>query len=91
MGRRARCARHMATYEAVPEGLEILVFGAPSLGENPRGHVEGSETGGPTEASLAATITPDWLPSGAAVSVLPCATARARLYFPRHACLILRL
>jgi quercetin dioxygenase-like cupin family protein len=28
-------------YEAGPEGLEILVFGAPGLGENPRGDVEG--------------------------------------------------
>ena len=28
-------------YEAGPEGLEILVFGAPNLGENPRGDVEG--------------------------------------------------
>ena len=28
-------------YEAGPEGLEILVFGAPSLGSNPRGDVEG--------------------------------------------------
>ena len=27
--------------EAGPDGLEILVFGAPSLGENPRGDVEG--------------------------------------------------
>ena len=28
-------------YEAGPEGLEILVFGAPSLGENPREDVDG--------------------------------------------------
>jgi len=28
-------------YEAGPEGLEILVFGAPSLGEDPRADVEG--------------------------------------------------
>ena len=28
-------------YEAGPEGLEILVFGAPNLGENPREDVEG--------------------------------------------------
>jgi mannose-6-phosphate isomerase-like protein (cupin superfamily) len=28
-------------YEAGPEGLEILVVGAPSLGENPREDVEG--------------------------------------------------
>src|SRR5215211_4979430 len=28
-------------YEAGSEGLEILVFGAPSLGEDPRGDVEG--------------------------------------------------
>jgi len=29
-------------YEAGPEGLELLVFGAPSLGENPRGDVQGA-------------------------------------------------
>jgi len=29
-------------YEAGPEGLEILVIGAPNLGENPRGDVEGT-------------------------------------------------
>ena len=28
-------------YEAGPEGLEILVFGAPNLGENPRDDVHG--------------------------------------------------
>jgi mannose-6-phosphate isomerase-like protein (cupin superfamily) len=28
-------------YEGGPEGLEILVFGAPRLGENPREDVEG--------------------------------------------------
>ena len=28
-------------YESGPQGLEILVFGAPSLGENPRDDVEG--------------------------------------------------
>jgi hypothetical protein len=28
-------------YEAGPEGLEILVFGAPHLGANPREDVEG--------------------------------------------------
>ena len=28
-------------YEAGPEGLEILVFGAPSLGANPRDDVDG--------------------------------------------------
>ena len=28
-------------YEAGPDGLELLVFGAPNLGENPRGDVEG--------------------------------------------------
>ncbi|HWA55125.1 MAG TPA: cupin domain-containing protein [Solirubrobacterales bacterium] len=28
-------------YEAGPDGLEILVIGAPNLGENPRGDVEG--------------------------------------------------
>jgi mannose-6-phosphate isomerase-like protein (cupin superfamily) len=29
-------------YEAGPEGLEILVIGAPNLGEDPRGDVEGA-------------------------------------------------
>jgi mannose-6-phosphate isomerase-like protein (cupin superfamily) len=29
-------------YEAGPEGLEMLVIGAPSLGDNPRGDVEGT-------------------------------------------------
>ena len=28
-------------YEAGPEGLEIIVFGAPKLSENPRDDVEG--------------------------------------------------
>jgi mannose-6-phosphate isomerase-like protein (cupin superfamily) len=28
-------------YEAGPDGLELLVVGAPSLGEDPRGDVEG--------------------------------------------------
>jgi mannose-6-phosphate isomerase-like protein (cupin superfamily) len=28
-------------YESGPQGLEILVFGAPNLGENPRDDVEG--------------------------------------------------
>jgi len=28
-------------YEAGPEGLEILVLGAPNLGDDPRGDVEG--------------------------------------------------
>lgn len=28
-------------YEAGPEGLDLLVFGAPELGENPRDDVEG--------------------------------------------------
>ena len=28
-------------YEAGPDGLEILVFGAPHLGDDPRGDVEG--------------------------------------------------
>jgi hypothetical protein len=28
-------------YEAGPDGLEILVIGAPNLGENPRDDVEG--------------------------------------------------
>ena len=29
-------------YEAGPEGLELLVIGAPNLGEDPRGDVEGA-------------------------------------------------
>ena len=29
-------------YEAGPDGLEMLVFGAPSLGDNPRDDVEGT-------------------------------------------------
>ncbi len=29
-------------YEAGPDGLELLVFGAPSLGADPRGDVEGA-------------------------------------------------
>jgi mannose-6-phosphate isomerase-like protein (cupin superfamily) len=29
-------------YEAGPDGLELLVIGAPNLGENPRGDVEGT-------------------------------------------------
>jgi mannose-6-phosphate isomerase-like protein (cupin superfamily) len=29
-------------YEAGPEGLEILVIGAPNLGKDPRGDVEGT-------------------------------------------------
>ena len=29
-------------YEAGPEGLELLVIGAPSLGDDPRGDVEGT-------------------------------------------------
>jgi mannose-6-phosphate isomerase-like protein (cupin superfamily) len=37
-------------YEAGPEGLELLVIGAPNLGENPRDDVEG---------------TRDWWPEGA--------------------------
>jgi mannose-6-phosphate isomerase-like protein (cupin superfamily) len=37
-------------YEAGPEGLELLVIGAPNLGENPRDDVEG---------------TRDWWPAGA--------------------------
>jgi hypothetical protein len=28
------------SYESGPDGLDILVFGAPSLGENPRGDVK---------------------------------------------------
>jgi mannose-6-phosphate isomerase-like protein (cupin superfamily) len=29
-------------YEAGPDGLELLVIGAPNLGDNPRGDVEGT-------------------------------------------------
>jgi mannose-6-phosphate isomerase-like protein (cupin superfamily) len=29
-------------YEAGPEGLELIVYGAPNLGEDPRGDVEGA-------------------------------------------------
>jgi mannose-6-phosphate isomerase-like protein (cupin superfamily) len=36
-------------YEAGPEGLELLIIGAPNLGDNPRDDVEG---------------TRDWWPSG---------------------------
>ena len=32
-------------YEAGPEGLEILVIGAPNLGNDPRGDVEGRRDG----------------------------------------------
>ena len=35
-------------YEAGPEGLEILVIGAPSLGEARREDVDGRATGGLT-------------------------------------------
>ena len=37
----ARPARYVAGYEAGPEGLEILVIGAPNLGKTPRDEVEG--------------------------------------------------
>ena len=41
-------------YEGGPEGLEILVFGAPCLGENPREDVEGrAPTGGLTREAEA--------------------------------------
>jgi mannose-6-phosphate isomerase-like protein (cupin superfamily) len=29
-------------YEAGPDGLELLIIGAPNLGDNPRGDVEGT-------------------------------------------------
>ncbi len=35
-------------YEAGPKGLELLVIGAPNLGDDPREDVEGSATGGLT-------------------------------------------
>ncbi len=39
--RDAGCAaRYVGSYEAGPEGLEILVIGAPNLGEAPREDVE---------------------------------------------------
>ena len=38
-------------YEAGPEGLEILVIGAPNLGEDPRDDVEADATGGPTSTT----------------------------------------
>jgi hypothetical protein len=41
MGRGARPARYVARLEAGPEGLEILVIGAPNLGEAPREDVDG--------------------------------------------------
>jgi hypothetical protein len=41
VGRRARPAGTWRGYEAGPEGLEILGFGAPHLSENPREDVEG--------------------------------------------------
>ena len=41
VGRGARAARAWRGYEAGPEGLELLVLGAPNLGDDPRGDVEG--------------------------------------------------
>jgi hypothetical protein len=41
MGRGARPAGTWRGYEAGPEGLEILVIGAPNLGEAPPEDVEG--------------------------------------------------
>jgi hypothetical protein len=41
MGRGAGPAGRVASYEAGPEGLEILVIGAPNLGEDPREDVDG--------------------------------------------------
>ena len=41
MGRGARPAGTWRGYEAGPEGLEILVIGAPNLGEDPREDVDG--------------------------------------------------
>jgi hypothetical protein len=32
-------------YEAGPEGLELLVVGAPNLGDDPRGDVDGRRGG----------------------------------------------
>jgi hypothetical protein len=40
-------------YEGGPEGLEILVFGAPDLGENPRDDVEGQRDWWTTSARWA--------------------------------------
>lgn len=36
-------------YEAGPEGLELLVIGAPNLGDDPRGDVEGARDWWPEE------------------------------------------
>ena len=41
MGRGARPARYLARLRGRAEGLEILVIGAPHLGEAPREDVEG--------------------------------------------------
>jgi hypothetical protein len=41
MGRGARPARYVAGYEAGPDGLEMLMTGAPDLGEDARGDVDG--------------------------------------------------
>ncbi len=41
VGRGARRAGTWRGYEAGPDGLELLVFGAPKLGDNPRDDVEG--------------------------------------------------
>lgn len=38
-------------YEAGPEGLELLVIGAPNLGENPRDDVEGTRDWWPGQGS----------------------------------------
>ena len=41
MGRGARPSRTWRGYEAGPEGLKILVIGAPNLGEDAREDVDG--------------------------------------------------
>ena len=44
-------------YEAGPEGLEILVIGAPNLGENPREDVEGqARPAGPTSRAVRRSV-----------------------------------
>ena len=41
MGRGARPARYVARLRGWAEGLEILVIGAPNLGDDPREDVDG--------------------------------------------------
>ena len=59
-------------YEAGPEGLELLVIGAPNLGENPRDDVEG-------QRDWWADSTPRraYLDSGPTGSRMPCRLRRS--------------